>query len=183
MLSTELSEVLKNDITINITINAEAVKAFFELFAGMVSAKEEKKEETREESNKEENKEDIREENTNTPLPNNTPTPTQSINPTSNNNINNNICGSGVIDYKAIPTCNDVEEYCKEKGYIMDAKKFYEYYKALGWNNTRGRFMAHRWKDYVDHWMNTGGTSGVSGINNVQKPAVNTARPFVPTEF
>ncbi|MCD7821780.1 MAG: helix-turn-helix domain-containing protein [Clostridiales bacterium] len=49
------------------------------------------------------------------------------------------------------PTVEEVEAYCKEKGYSMDAQRFVDYYEAVDW--MRGKTKIKNWKACVRTWQ------------------------------
>lgn len=48
------------------------------------------------------------------------------------------------------PSLDQVEMYCKDHGYIVDAKKFYLHYKSLGWKKNGARIQS--WEAVLDSW-------------------------------
>lgn len=48
------------------------------------------------------------------------------------------------------PTVEEVEAYCEEKGYQVDARKFVDYYTASGW--MRGKTKIKDWRACVRTW-------------------------------
>lgn len=74
------------------------------------------------------------------------------------------------------PTITEVEAYCKERNNNVDAKKFFDYFEASGWVDSRGNKVKN-WKQKVITWekneFNQGGnTSGSAGT----KPNVKQNR-------
>lgn|GEM_PF-4922291 len=57
--------------------------------------------------------------------------------------------GSANAKKWAIPTLEDVESYCKEKGYQMDGSKFFDYNEARGWAKAKS---FKDWKEAADLW-------------------------------
>ncbi len=49
------------------------------------------------------------------------------------------------------PSVAEVEAYCDEKGYWLDARQFVDYYEASGW--MRGKTKFKDWKACVRTWM------------------------------
>lgn len=48
------------------------------------------------------------------------------------------------------PTITEIEAYCKEKGYIIDAQYFWNYYESVGW--MRGKTKIKNWKQTLATW-------------------------------
>lgn len=49
------------------------------------------------------------------------------------------------------PTLEEVEEYCKSRGNKVDAKKFYEYFTAGNWTDSKGNKVKN-WKQKLITW-------------------------------
>lgn len=52
------------------------------------------------------------------------------------------------------PTIEDLEDYINEKGYQVDAHKFYNYYESNGWKV--GRNPMKDWKAAIRNWAHNG---------------------------
>lgn len=52
---------------------------------------------------------------------------------------------------KATPSIADIEAYIKEKGYNVDAERFFEYYTANSWLDNNGKPVKN-WKQKVISW-------------------------------
>lgn len=50
----------------------------------------------------------------------------------------------------AKPTISDIKDYCWEKGYSIDAERFFDYYESNGWKV--GRSPMKDWKAAVRNW-------------------------------
>ena len=48
------------------------------------------------------------------------------------------------------PTVEEIRAYCDEKGYTLDAEKFFDYYESVGWK--RGKSPVKDWKATVRTW-------------------------------
>ena len=48
------------------------------------------------------------------------------------------------------PSVQDVADYCREKGYAVDAEHFVDYYSSVGWK--RGKTPVRDWKATVRTW-------------------------------
>ncbi len=72
-----------------------------------------------------------------------------------NNEEQNNICterASIKNSHKFIePTLEEVQQYVKEKGFNVNAEQFIDYYKARGWELSKGRKIKD-WKACVRTW-------------------------------
>ena len=83
----------------------------------------------------------------------------------------------------APPTREEVIDYVAEKGYILNANRFYNYYTNLNWKTKGGTSIIDCWKSYIDGWART----EPKPKTPVQPPVVHKEpdynRPFVPTEF
>ena len=58
-----------------------------------------------------------------------------------------------------IPSLAEVEEYCREKGLNIDARKFYDYYSANKWTSEGKKIrswkaLAHTWERYEQSTKN-----------------------------
>lgn len=51
------------------------------------------------------------------------------------------------------PTISDVEEYCKSKGYNIDAEYFINYYETNGWVQGKNRKPIRNWKACIATWV------------------------------
>ena len=47
------------------------------------------------------------------------------------------------------PTLEEIESYCEEKGYQMDAARFFDYNEAIGWAKAKS---FKDWKEAADLW-------------------------------
>lgn len=74
------------------------------------------------------------------------------------------------------PTVGDVEAYCKEHGYSVNAQRFVDYYTAIGWVQGRGKPIKS-WKACVNLWerRDKDGT-GNNGNSGYSKPASGKAQ-------
>lgn len=61
------------------------------------------------------------------------------------------------------PTVQDVAEYCRGRGYTVDAERFVDYYEAVGWKV--GRNPMKSWQATVRTWASK------------EKPTVSSATP------
>lgn len=62
-------------------------------------------------------------------------------------------------DAPATPSFEDIESYCREKGLKVNPKRFYEYYSAGGWADSRGNKVKN-WKQRLLTWNNHEGDKG-----------------------
>ena len=204
-------------VTFNITITKEAVEAMAALLTNMINPAREKREEsTKEEERKENNpiivckdavvlgsnklgdkEQEVTRVNNN---PNNNTVYAAVVLPDSNTgyvvpdsntgkgvntgNIPNNLTN---VDEIAPPTLEEINAYIAEKGYKMDGKRFYNYYKAYNWHTKGGTPIVCMWKEYIDSWMQTGGTNTSNGKKKTSDFMTIEERrkthPFVPTDF
>ncbi len=51
------------------------------------------------------------------------------------------------------PTLDEIKEYAKERGYNLDAEKFFDYYEMVGWVVGKTRKPMKSWKSAVNTWM------------------------------
>lgn len=51
------------------------------------------------------------------------------------------------------PTLEEVTEYVKERGNLIDPKKFFDYYEAAGWKDSKGQPVKN-WKQKAITWEN-----------------------------
>ena len=49
------------------------------------------------------------------------------------------------------PTLEDIQEYCKSRHNNVDAKRFFDYYEASGWKDSKGNKVKN-WKQKVITW-------------------------------
>lgn len=55
---------------------------------------------------------------------------------------------------KKPPTIEEIKAYIEEKGYKVNAQRFYDYYESGNWKTKAGKYMAGNWKQYVVSWNN-----------------------------
>lgn len=67
-----------------------------------------------------------------------------------NVNVNDNDKNNNKAKRFVPPTESDVEEYCSEKGYSIDAGSFIDFYEAKGW--MIGKNKMKDWKAAVRNW-------------------------------
>lgn len=48
------------------------------------------------------------------------------------------------------PTVEEIEEYCREKGYVSNPRQIWNYYENNGWHV--GRYKMKDWRKAVDNW-------------------------------
>ena len=53
------------------------------------------------------------------------------------------------------PTLEEIENYCKEKGYNVDTKFFYEYFTEGNWVDSKGNKVKN-WKQKIITWEKRG---------------------------
>lgn len=193
-------------VKIELTLNGDVMNTLLELLADKVAdklaAKKADKEENEEESNKEEVKEEI-------PIRINTSNKTDKTdNNNTNNNINNTVCND-----VCMPITNDIRSnntnaidsntsnireltmdqilgYMSQKNYKFDPKKFYNYYRGMGWKTKNGRDILPIWQQAIDTWARTEYDRGTyKAATTPNKVGMGTreermaAHPFVPTDF
>lgn len=73
-------------------------------------------------------------------------------------NVNGNVNGNGIEAGKppkrtrfSPPTLDDVKKYCDERGNGVDAKRFFDYFEAGGWKDSKGNAVRN-WKQRVISW-------------------------------
>ncbi|UKK52637.1 helix-turn-helix domain-containing protein [Prevotella sp. E2-28] len=69
-----------------------------------------------------------------------------------NNNLNNNTTARKVRRFTK-PSVEDIDAYCKEKGYNIDAEHFWNYYESKGW--VVGKSPMKSWKAAIATWIKT----------------------------
>ena len=67
------------------------------------------------------------------------------------------------------PTLEQVQEYCRERGNNVDAKKFFDYFEAANWVDSKGKPVLN-WKQKVITWEGM-------GYNKSKKPVVTESDP------
>lgn len=71
------------------------------------------------------------------------------------------------------PTLQEVEDYVREKGLNVDAKRFWDYYEAMDWHDRDGK-KVQRWKGKAITWSN--GNRPSSPSKPTQKPEPELVR-------
>ena len=61
------------------------------------------------------------------------------------------------------PTLEEVKAYCKERGNNVDAQKFYDYFSASEWVDSKGN-KVKSWKQKVITWEGFSNNKGANGI-------------------
>ncbi len=74
------------------------------------------------------------------------------INKEENNNLNNNTTTRKERRFVK-PTIEDVDAYCKENGYNIDAAHFWNFYESKGW--VVGKSPMKNWRAAVATWVKT----------------------------
>lgn len=95
-----------------------------------------------------------------------------------NNNKNNNNNNITVVTAKRFtpPTVEEVEAFCKEKGYGVNAQRFVDFYESKGW--MIGKNKMTKWKSAVATWEHKDREQGKVGINGIRlKP--DTGEPDI----
>lgn len=95
-----------------------------------------------------------------------------------NNNNNNNNNNITVVTAKRFtpPTVEEVEAYCTEKGYGVNAQRFVDFYESKGW--MIGKNKMTKWKSAVATWEHKDREQGKVGINGIRlKP--DTGEPDI----
>lgn len=115
------------------------------------------------------------------PFPQNRDTqkPDTDVKETNNNNINNNNINNNNNIERSVrftpPTLSDVENYCQEKGYAIDASQFIDFYESKGWMIGKNRMKD--WKAAVRTWVRRDKT------DNRQQTAKGMPKPTGFTNF
>lgn len=65
------------------------------------------------------------------------------------------------------PSRQDIEAYCKDKGYYIDAQLFIDYYDARDWTLGKGQKMSN-WKSAVNAWVRRERKNVGEGISDEQ---------------
>ena len=71
------------------------------------------------------------------------------------------------------PTLQEVEDYVREKGLNVDAKRFWDYYEAMDWHDRDGK-KVQRWKGKAITWDN--GNKPVSPGKPARRPEPELVR-------
>ena len=91
------------------------------------------------------------------PFPQNEDTqkPDTAVRETNNNNTNNNNTNNNNNKERGKrftpPTLSEVQSYCEEKGYLIDAEQFISFYDSKGW--MIGKNKMRDWKAAVRTWV------------------------------
>lgn len=77
-------------------------------------------------------------------------------NPNVNVNVNDNVISSNEDKAKSVsrfvaPTLDDIQDYCKERGFNVDAASIYDHYTANGWVQGKNKPIKD-WKAAVRQW-------------------------------
>ena len=59
--------------------------------------------------------------------------------------------GKGNNTMASTPTLEDIQEYCKSRHNNVDAQRFFDYYEASGWKDSKGNKVKN-WKQKVITW-------------------------------
>ena len=78
------------------------------------------------------------------------------------------------------PTIEEIREYCTEKGYNVDAEKFWNYYDSIGW--VRGKNKMKKWKSAVAGWNARENPRGYNS-DNVKEEPKKKERSYSQDEF
>ena len=170
-------------VKLEITITREAVEALIEGLASLFPLNRESKEE----STKEESKE------INSPITQATTTATKTSNNTVviepvaySNNISPVAYNNNLSTDNNEPTLEAIRQYIEEKGYRLDANRFYSYYRNNSWKTKIGNTILGRWRQYVDDWakserVNTSPNKDIR--KGITQEEWDRTHPFVPTDF
>ena len=71
------------------------------------------------------------------------------------------------------PTLREVEDYVREKGLSVDAKRFWDYYEAMDWHDRDGK-KVQRWKGKAITWDK--GSKPDSPSKSAQRPETDLVR-------
>lgn len=203
-----MSEAVK----IELTLERDTVEAFFKMISSLAASLSAQMSDTKsdmmsdkEENEEESNKEEVKEEKT---IRINTSNKTDKTdNNNTNNNINNNCVSNDAcmsIPSNNLPVSNSISNdtstkeltmdqilgYMSQKGYKFDPKKFYNYYRGMGWKTKNGRDILPIWQQAIDTWARTEYDRGTyKAATTPNKVGMGTreermaAHPFVPTDF
>ena len=103
-----------------------------------------------------------------------------------NNTASNTNNNKAIAEEDNIPTLEAISNYIKEKGYIVDANKFYYYYKNNYWLTKKGDSIVGKWREYVDSWEKREymySNTDKSKKRPMTKEEWERTHPFVPTDF
>ena len=82
--------------------------------------------------------------------------PNVNVNDNVNDNVNANVISSNEDKAKSVsrfvaPTLDEIQEYCKEKGFNVDAASIYDHYTATGWVQGKNKPIQD-WRAAVRQW-------------------------------
>ena len=82
--------------------------------------------------------------------------PNVNVNDNVNDNVNANVISSNENKAKSVsrfvaPTLDEIQEYCKEKGFNVDAASIYDHYTATGWVQGKNKPIQD-WRAAVRQW-------------------------------
>lgn len=82
------------------------------------------------------------------------------------------------------PTLEEITEYCRERGSPVDPNRFYDYYNARHWIDSKGNLVTE-WKSRLISWEDTVAETQKpkSGRKGSGKKKQEPRRPFEPTNF
>lgn len=88
--------------------------------------------------------------------PNSTENKQNNPNVNVNDNVNDNVISSNEDKAKSVsrfvaPTLDEIQEYCREKGYNVDAAAIYDHYTANGWVQGKNKPIKE-WRAAVRQW-------------------------------
>lgn len=66
------------------------------------------------------------------------------------------------------PSLDEVESYCKEKNYNVDARRFIEYYGESGWRDSNGRPVRDWKQKIVKVWRKNNGGKSISKSKSIK---------------
>jgi hypothetical protein len=75
------------------------------------------------------------------------------------------------VHFFAKPSKEEVDKYCKDKGYNVDGEAFVAYYESVGWRV--GRHSMKCWKSAVVTWVKRGKSNGGGNGSGLVKPTTD----------
>ena len=75
------------------------------------------------------------------------------------------------------PTLEEIEEYISEKNLNVDAKKFYEYFDAGDWLDSKGK-PVRNWKQKIITWSNNNGNDFGAGYRERRRVSEDTGGTY-----
>ena len=76
----------------------------------------------------------------------------------------------------APPTLEEVEQYCQERGLTVNARKFYNYYSAVGWRVGDRKDPMEDWRAKIEEWQDNDKNTRKNESTSKRGPDAHTPR-------